>query len=88
MTGEACTRAAAAAAGARCAGEHPGEVLVLAHDGGDGDRWRVVASCLEHGRAVDVYKRRRETLTEGGLALWSNGRAHRFDRAAQLEDSR
>ncbi len=77
--GEPCTRLAAVEAGWRFAVQHPGEVLVLQHTGALGNRWQCPSASVEHGRAVAEFKRRRETVVHGAVALWTNGRVSRYE---------
>jgi hypothetical protein len=81
---EPCTRAGAVDAGWRFAGQHAGEAMVLQHSGVAGQRWQLRASSLEFGFAVAEYKRYREYVVNGAVALWHNGRINRFDAAADL----
>lgn len=81
---EPCSRSGAIDAGWRLAVQHAGEALVLQHSGVDGQRWQLRASSLEFGLAVAEYKRRREQVVNGAVALWHNGRINRFDTAAEL----
>lgn len=78
-TGEHCTRTAALDAGWRYAAKHPGETLVLRHTGCEGQRWQLAGHDLSLGLAVREYKRERETLVRGAVALWSDGLVKRFD---------
>lgn len=78
-TGEPCTRTAALDAGWLYAGQHPGETLVLRHTGCDGQRWQLAGHDLALGLAVRQYKRERETLVRGAVALWSGGLIKRFE---------
>jgi hypothetical protein len=76
---EPCTRLAAVEGGWRFAAQHPGEVLVLQHSGCEGNRWQCRGASLEHGRAVAEFKRLRETVVHGALALWHAGRVSRYE---------
>lgn len=78
-TAEPCTRSAALDAGERYAARHPGDALVLRHTGADGQRWQLVSHHPEHGLAVARFKRDRDTLVRGGLAIWNHGIVTRFE---------
>lgn len=82
--GEPCTRQGALDAGWRLAGANPGDALVLQHSGAEGNRWLLRAASLEYGFAVAAFKERRADVVRGAVALWHNGRVHRFEAGAAL----
>lgn len=82
---EPCTRQGAIDAGWRIAAEQcAGEAIVLQHSGADGNRWQLRAHSYEVGPVVAAYKRHRDSVVQGAIALWHRGRLNRFETGAEL----